>query len=460
MSVQRPEAVPEVPALSREQSLWRWRVLISTYFAYAGFYLCRKVFSICKTSLQNAFRVNLEGIAHLWTAYLVAYMLGMLLNSFVGRRWGPRLLLLGGLGSSLLINVVFGFTNSYATFLVFMVFNGLVQAAGWPGCVGGVSEWLRRRERGTVMGVWSTNYLVGNMLVKSLGGYLLGVYGWRYAFFGCTLLGFVIWWFVFFWQRNRPEDVGLAPIIPPEEDPGRYVQASSAEHLTWREYSRLVLNPVVPLMGLSYFCIKFLRYALDSWLPTFLNLQGFAVDKAAYYSQIFDLAGLGGALLAGYALDRWFRGHWPLLCVVMGLGMVAGYIAVSHFGANPYALSVCYGLVGFMLYGPDTVLGGAAAVQVAGERNGVAVAGLVNGMGSIGPVIQEEVIGFFMGGANNKAGIRKAQMLTLGMSVVFVALMLALVWYAARKLPRNRTAIQKRLAAPDDERERRCVPRG
>ena len=74
----------------------------------------------------------------------------------------------------MVFNLIFGFANSFATFLVFMFFNGLVQAGGWPGSVGSVSEWLRPAERGRIMGVWSTNYLFGNMIIKSLGGYLLG----------------------------------------------------------------------------------------------------------------------------------------------------------------------------------------------------------------------------------------------------------------------------------------------
>src|SRR5690606_11837157 len=134
---------------------------------------------------------------------------------------GPRLLLLGGLGISILCNVIFGFANSYMTFLVFMFFNGIVQAAGWPGSVGGVAEWLRKSDRGTIMGIWSTSYMVGNIAVKIIGGALLGhfsakysgVYGVRYAFLGCTLIAFAIWWIIYFWQRNRPEDVGLPAIV-------------------------------------------------------------------------------------------------------------------------------------------------------------------------------------------------------------------------------------------------------
>ena len=153
--------------LSPGQAAWRWRILLATYLGYGGYYLTRKTFTICKTTIARDCGWDLGDTAHIWTAFLVAYMLGMFINSFVGRRWGPRVLLLGGLGLSLICNVIFGFANSFATFLVFMFFNGLVQSAGWPGSVGSVSEWLRPAERGRIMGVWSTNYLFGNMIVMT-----------------------------------------------------------------------------------------------------------------------------------------------------------------------------------------------------------------------------------------------------------------------------------------------------
>lgn len=416
---------PMSAPLTRDQRLWQMRVLTSTYFAYAGYYLCRKVFSLCKTTLNDEFGWGMDSIAHLWTVYLIAYMVGQFVSSYLGRTWGPRVLLLGGFAATIGANIVFGFANSYYTFLIFMAFNGLMQSTGWPGCVGGVSEWLRSRERGTVMGLWSTNYLVGNMLVKSLGGFLLGMYGWHYAFFGCTVLAFVFWWLLYFWQRDRPEDVGLDPIMDePSED--RSVTTSNDIKISPREYFTLLLNPVIPLMGLSYFCLKFLRYALDSWLPTFLHLQGMPVDQAAYYSSIFDFAGLAGVFASGYLLDRVFRGRWPALCLLLGLGMTAGYYFVTQLGGNPVMLAFTFGLVGFMLYGPDTILCGAAAVQVAGERNAIAVAGIINGLGSIGPIIQEEVIGWLMSGTDTAAGMHNTNLLALGMSVCFVGVMILL----------------------------------
>ena len=135
------------------------------------------------------------------------------------------------------------------------------------------------------------------------------------------------------------------------------------------------------------------------------------VGQAAYYSSIFDGAGLAGAILAGLALDRIFRSRWELLCLVMGLGIVVGYLVVLQYGTNPVVLSVCFGLVGFMLYGPDTLLCGAAAVSVAGQRNAVAVAGLINGIASIGPILQEQVTGRILQANTAETAVRITNLL-------------------------------------------------
>ena len=427
---------PTGGALTREQIAWRWKILIATYCAYAGYYLTRKAFTICKKTIASEFDWDLGSVAHIWTAYLVAYMLGQFINSFVGREKGPRFLLLGGLGISILCNVVFGFANSYATFMVFMFFNGLVQASGWPGSVGGISEWLRPSERGTIMGFWSTSYIIGNLLVKSVGALLLGSWGWRWSFWGLTLITVVVWLLIYWWQRDRPEDVNLPPIVSKGRVDGAAVQASQEAKVTLSEYLQLAMNPVILAMGTAYFCAKFLRYALDSWLPTFLEIQGLNPAQASYYSMYFDIAGIIPAVLAGWLLDRAFRGNWALLCFLMSLGLIAGYSSVIILGTSPLAMALCFGVVGFMIYGPDTLLSGAAAVQVAGERNGVAVAGLVNGFGSIGPIFQEEIIGQLMKD-DELVGIKNTNLLALGMSVLFAILMVVVMVRIRQAKTRN-----------------------
>lgn len=421
-------------ALTDKQAAWRWRILISTYIGYIGFYLTRKAFTICKTSIAAELGWELGDTAWIWAAFLVAYMIGQFVNGFAGRKWAPRVILLFGLGVSMVCSVVFGISNSFSMFLVFMFVNGLVQAAGWPGSIGAVSSWLRSEERGAIMGIWTTNHIVANIVLKSLGGLLLGVWGWRWCFFGLTALTIAIWWLLYIWERDKPEDVGLEPIVRAGgDDAGQVFHHASDSHTlsAWQIYVRLMTNPLILCMGLGYFCVKYLRYALDSWLPAFLNIQGLDVAHAAYYSQIFDFTGVLGTILAGFALHRVFRGNWAMLSFVMAVGTVFGWLAVIYLGTDPRLAALWFGLVGFMVYGPDSLLTGAAAIAVAGEANGVAVAGIVNGIGSIGPVIQEVVIGQLMRGDKNM-GINTANWLGVAMSVALAFFMLVLAWQLRR----------------------------
>ena len=251
-----------------------------------------------------------------------------------------------------------------------------------------------------------------------------------------------------FWQRNTPEDIGLPAIVDVRADEaGRAIRASNAEHVGVREYLRLAADPLILAMGLGYFFIKFLRYALDSWLPTFLEGQGLSKAEAGYWSMGFDIGGILPCLLIGWALDRYFRGDWARLCFIAGVGLIGGYIAVLVFETNPIAAAICFGIVGFMVYGPDTLLAGAASVAVAGERNGVAVAGLVNGLGSIGPIIQELVIGKILANYPKGQAIHYTNLLALGMSVIFALMMLVTMWRVRAAHAGNRASDAAEAAA-------------
>ena len=50
--------------------------------------------------------------------------------------------------------------------------------------------------------------------------------------------------------------------------------------------------------------------------------------------------------------------------------------------------------MGFALFGPDSLLSGVGAIDVGSKRKAVLAAGIVNGVGSLGAVLQEEIIGY------------------------------------------------------------------
>jgi OPA family glycerol-3-phosphate transporter-like MFS transporter len=62
--------------------------------------------------------------------------------------------------------------------------------------------------------------------------------------------------------------------------------------------------------------------------------------------------------------------------------------------SSPVLFIALLGLIGFMAMGPDSLLSGACAMDVGSRRQAALAAGVINGFGSIGPILQEPMIGW------------------------------------------------------------------
>lgn len=421
--------------LGEKSSLRTWQIKIfsATWLAYVGYYFARKAFYVVKSPLADSLGFTALDLAHLGTAYLVTYMVGQYSSAYFGRKLGPKLLLLIGMGISLLCNFAFGISNSFWTIFLFLSINGLAQGTGWPGCIGSLAYWFKRDKRGTILGFWATCYQVGSVVATSFAAYMLGEFGWRWSFFGASIILLIIWSVVLILHPNRPEDVGLDPIEDDNEETSGNSEDSKtslgrSSKLGW---SKDVWSTVIT-MGLIYFSIKFLRYALWSWVPFFLN-KNFDIEasNAGYLSTVFDLAGFAGVLFAGYASDKIFKGKRALLSALMLSLMALAFILMYVKGANDLMFfTISMGLAGFMLYGPDSLISGVGAIDVGNKKGALVAAGIINGTGSIGPIFQEEIIGWLY--TKYDQSIVPVLILLLSMSLVSAILTFYLWWKSKR----------------------------
>lgn len=381
------------------QKIWRVRILGTTWLSYAGFYFCRKNYAIVKSSLQEQLMINNSELAHIFTVYLFAYMLGQFMTGILGRKTTTRILLLGGMLVTLIVNILMGFGTlagpaGYYPFMVLMMINGFAQSTGWPGNVGVLSNWLNSHERGRVMALWATCYQIGSILAKIFAAFMLSLLGVAWSFWGAALIMFAIWIVFYFYQRDDPEDVGLPPIVeevPLSKDDTNFDKSS-------HKWTRSVLLSII-CMGIVYFVFKFLRYALDSWTPMAIEtVFKMPADEAGYISTIFDWVGFTGVLIGGWATDKFFDGKRHQVILIMSIGMFIAFFLLTTIGTQSLVLfSIFLALSGFMLMGPDSLLSGVGAIDVGGSKSGALMAaGIINGLGSIGPVIQEEVIGWVL----------------------------------------------------------------
>lgn len=414
------------PALPAAVRAWRWRVFASTWLCYAGFYFCRKPFSIAKSRIGLDLHFDTEALAWIGAAYLVAYTLGQFLSGAIGPRFGPRRMLLWGMGISIAAGLGFAASSTLSAFIALSIVNGFAQAVGWSNTVGTMAAWFSRSERGTIMGVWSTCFQVGNVAAPAVTAWVLQHYGFRYAFVAGSLVLALVAGVVWLFQANRPEDKGFAAIAEPEPVDADGKSAPVAWDLqTWI---------TVLLVGGAYFGMKFIRYALDSWAPFFLSRKfGLADDQAGYVSTVFGVCGIAGVVFAGWVSDRYFGSRRARVSFIMVAGVVASTIGMVTIGtATALAFAISMGFIGFTLYGPDALMTGAGAMDIGKAGGAVRAAGIISGLGSAGSVLQELLIGRMY--TRSGGAIAPVLATLLGSALLAAACLGAILWRNRRGL--------------------------
>jgi OPA family sugar phosphate sensor protein UhpC-like MFS transporter len=367
---------------------WRARVFMATWLSYVGFYFCRQPFSKAKGAIAATTHWDTATLGNIWAAYLIAYAVGQFLASAMGPRLGPRRNVLLGMAVSVAVTLAMGTAPAWPVMAGLALLNGLAQATGWSGNVGTMASWFHKHERGKIMGVWSTNFTVGALVPGWVIAAVLGIAPWPWCFYSGAVVLAVVWVQFYVLQRTRPEDVGLAAVDDPVTDGVLTPAAPEPAQLSRDAWINVLL------VGGFYFFIKLIRYALWSWVPYFLKTgYGVGDSQAALFSTAFDLAGLPGVLVTGWLSDRYFGSRRGGVSLIMTLGAVASTGLLIAFGGASVPLFVALlAAIGFFLYGPDSLLTGAGAIDIGNRRQATFAAAFISGIGSLGAVVQEFAI--------------------------------------------------------------------
>lgn len=350
----------------------RRRTFALSWLSYAVYYLARKNFAVVKAQLEDRYHLGRGVLGAIDTVYLVAYAVGQFTAGWAGDRIGARRLVGFGMLGCAAASFIFASGASAWVFGIAFGINGVLQATGWPGNVKAMAGQFQSHERGTVMGIWTTNYQVGGLVATALATALL-VYGWQASFIVpgaiVAVVGLVYLWF-----------------LPP---PALALTSAPAAQSVLRGRD-LLRMPIFWSIGTAYFCLKLIRYSILFWLPYFLRRELHYTDsQAGYLSISFEAGGIVGAIAVGIISDRYFPTRRRTLASGFILALAFALLFYSRVAAiGPFANFGAMALVGFCLFGPDALISGAAAQDLGGPHGSAKAAGFINGIGSIGGIVQ------------------------------------------------------------------------
>ena len=249
--------------------------------------------------------------------FLFGYGVGNYLAGPVEDRFGLRVVMpLGMLVSACMyfaaMALGLGDVTTIAPFVVCWAVNGFCQATVWAGTVAVMGNYFTKKDYGKVIGSWSCNASVGDIMGYGLSGLMLyGSVKWEYITLTAALfMVFIALVYMlcipdhpstamFENQRKSYSAAALVQELQPLQANGTQVRKKGISVIqAW-------MLPGVFVYSMDYAAIKMLNYGMMFWLPYYLdNHVGLSFLEISCVSAMFDVGAIAGSGPVGWMTDR------------------------------------------------------------------------------------------------------------------------------------------------------------
>ncbi len=364
------ESIKDPERVKKEYRYWRLRIFFSMYLGYVFFYLTRKSFTFVMPAMIADLGFTKTDLGILGSVLYMTYGISKFVSGVMSDRSNPRYFMGIGLILTGVFNILFGFSSSIFFFALFWGLNGWFQGWGWPPCARLLTHWYSQSERGTWWGVWSTSHNVGGALIPLVVAVIVQSLGWRIAMYVPGVMCIVVGILLISLLRDTPQSLGLPAIEKYRHDLGKEKEMEFSNEQEERELSRRELllefvlrNKYIWTLGVAYFFVYIVRTAVNDWGQLFLFEQkGFSLIAAGSCIFFFEAGGFFGCLAAGWFSDKLFGGRRGPINTLFALFVAMVVPGLWMIPAGSFVLaSVIMFLVGFFIFGPQMLIGVAAA---------------------------------------------------------------------------------------------------
>ena len=122
-------------------------------------------------------------------------------------------------------------------------------------------------------------------------------------------------------------------------------------------------NKFIWVLAASYFFVYVIRTAINDWSVLFLvETKGYSLLSAGSCVFWFEIGGIFGSLVAGWASDKIFKGRRSPVSLLFCLGIIVA-LAGLWFSPNKSLVldSALMFVIGFFVFGPQMLIGMAPA---------------------------------------------------------------------------------------------------
>ncbi len=300
----------------------RWLLVFWLFVLSAVSYLDRVNISIAGGAIVDAYHLTDVQLGRVFSAMLLGYMLFQTIGGRLADRFGPRIVLTGGviwwgIFTALTALVPSNITGALFLFMGVRFLLGAGEAVIYPSANQFLSRWIPVDERGIANGWIFAGVGAGAGLTPPFITYLMVHYGWRSSFWACAVIGLIAGAIWYSSARDTPAE---HPAVSDSERtfiesqltvaaPHQKASSRAAELMPW---SRVVRSREVWALTISYFCYGYVAWMFFSWFYRYLSkVRGLDLKASAFYSMLPFLAMLAGCLVGGLVNDDLTKSRGP-----------------------------------------------------------------------------------------------------------------------------------------------------
>ena len=377
---------------------WGWLMLLSFGITYLFFYNGRQNINLVMAQMAEGLGSSTAALGVVSSALFWCYAFGQLINGRLGAFLGYKRFMMVGIIASAVLNVVISFQHSIPVIAVLWGLNGYFQSMVWANGLGILNKWWPKEKRGFASGL--TTAFSGFAQVVTYLTILLCLtlnpeWGWRAAF-RYPMIPMVLMLVAFyFFFKEKPEDVGLAPFEEPDAAAAQrdaVLEADIKKKGFLYPYKVLFTEPKVLVFCLISAIAGVGRYGLLTWIPTYFSeVMGLSIKDGIFSSILLPFGQACAMFVFPLITDKVFRGKREPMLALAAIVACLG-LCFFPFIKNQTVASV-------MLF----VLGVAAMVTgviwaIAGEMGGRAfsstIVGVLDWAVYMGAAVQAMVFGF------------------------------------------------------------------
>jgi MFS transporter, OPA family, sugar phosphate sensor protein UhpC len=380
---------------------WRIRIFYGMYVGYIFYYFTRKSLTFAMPLLIADLGFTKADIGGLASILSLTYGISKFFSGILSDHANPRYFMAFGLLITGVINILFGSFSSITFFAIFWGLNGFFQGWGWPPCARLLTHWYSQKERGTWWGFWNTSHNVGGALIPLVAAFCAQSWGWRYALYIPGVISILVAFFIMNRLRDTPQSLGLPPIEKFKNDHPAKIKDEHELSTKQIVIQYLIKNKYIWILSAAYFFVYIVRTAINDWSLLFLiENKGYSMVVAGTCIFSFEMGGMLGSLSAGFFSDRLCKGKRGPINVIFSASAMLALIAFWHSPAiSPVLDSFILAIIGFFVFGPQMLIGIAAA-----ELSSKKAAGSATGFVGLFAYIGAAAAGFPLGLMTEKWG--------------------------------------------------------